>query len=183
MIGRQSLVDSLVTQLSRQRFITLVGPGGIGKTTVALRVAEQLIGRYRDGIRLLDLAPINDPLMITAHLATLLELSLHDAEPMSGLAAFLRDRQMLLVIDNCEHLIDAIALLCESILRGAPQVHILATSRESLRAEGEFVQRLGVAGLPAAHRRAGPRSGPDVFGAAIVCRAGDGQPRQLRTER
>lgn len=142
MIGRQSLVDNLMVQLSRQRFITLVGPGGIGKTTVALRVAEQLIGRYRDGIRLLDLAPINDPSMITVHLATLLELSLHDAEPMSGLAAFLRDRQMLLVIDNCEHLLDAIALLSESILRAAPQVHILATSRESLRAEGECVQRL-----------------------------------------
>ncbi|MBV4467025.1 helix-turn-helix transcriptional regulator [Pseudomonas sp. SWRI79] len=142
MIGRQALVDSLVTQLARQRFITLVGPGGIGKTTVALRVAEQLIDRYRDGIRLLDLAPINDPLMITTHLATLLDLSLHDAEPMSGLATFLRERQMLLVIDNCEHLIDAIALLSESILRAAPHVHILATSRESLRAEGEFVQRL-----------------------------------------
>jgi predicted ATPase len=119
-----------------------VGPGGIGKTTVALCVAEQLIGHYRDGIRLLDLAPINDPSMITAHLATLLDLSLHDAEPMNGLATFLRERQMLLVIDNCEHLIDAIAVLCESILRAAPQVHILATSRESLRAEGECVQRL-----------------------------------------
>lgn len=142
LIGRQTLVDSLMTQLARQRFITLVGPGGIGKTTVALRVAEQLIGRYRDGIRLLDLAPINDPLMITAHLATLLDLSLHDAEPMSGLVTFLRERQMLLVIDNCEHLIDAVALLCEDILRGAPHVHILATSREGLRAEGEFVQRL-----------------------------------------
>lgn len=142
MIGRQSLVDNLVTQLPRQRFITLVGPGGIGKTTVALRVAEQLIGRYRDGILLLDLAPINKPSMIAAHLARLLELSLHDDDPIRGLATFLRDRQMLLVIDNCEHLIDAIALLSESLLRAAPQVHVLATSRESLRAEGEFVQRL-----------------------------------------
>lgn len=142
MIGRQSLVDNLVTQLPRQRFITLVGPGGIGKTTVALRVAEQMIGRYRDGILLLDLAPINKPSMIAAHLASLLELSLHDDDPIRGLATFLRDRQMLLVIDNCEHLIDAIALLSESLLRAAPQVHVLATSRESLRAEGEFVQRL-----------------------------------------
>jgi predicted ATPase/DNA-binding winged helix-turn-helix (wHTH) protein len=142
LIGRQHLVDSVVAHLARQRFITLVGPGGIGKTTVALRVAEQLIGHYRDGIRLLDLAPLNDPAMIAAHLATLLDLSLHDGEPMNGLSSFLRERQMLLVIDNCEHLIDAIALLCESILRGAPQVHILATSRESLRAEGEYVQRL-----------------------------------------
>lgn len=142
LIGRQPLVDSVVTHLARQRFITLVGPGGIGKTTVALRVAEQLIGHYRDGIRLLDLAPLNDPAMITAHLTALLDLALHDGEPMGGLATFLRERQMLLVIDNCEHLIDAIALLCESILRSAPQVHILATSRESLRAEGEYVQRL-----------------------------------------
>ena len=142
MIGRQSLVDNLVNQLPRQRFITLVGPGGIGKTTVALRVAEQLIGRYRDGILLLDLAPINKPSMIAPHLASLLELSLHDDEPIRGIATFLRDRQMLLVIDNCEHLIDAITLLSESLLRAAPQVHILATSRESLRAEGEFVQRL-----------------------------------------
>ncbi|NWB97054.1 helix-turn-helix transcriptional regulator [Pseudomonas gingeri] len=142
MIGRQTLVATVVTQLPAQRFITLVGPGGMGKTTVALRVAEQLIGHYRDGIRLLDLAPISDPRMISAHLATLLGLNLHDSEPMSSLATFLRERRMLLVIDNCEHLVDAIALLCESILRGAPQVHILATSRESLRAEGECVQRL-----------------------------------------
>ncbi|MNO59171.1 putative HTH-type transcriptional regulator [compost metagenome] len=142
LIGRQVLVDNLVAQLPRQRFITLVGPGGIGKTTVALRVAEQLIGRYRDGIRLLDLAPINDPAMVCGHLATVLELSLHDSEPMNSLATFLRERHMLLVIDNCEHLIDSVALLCERLLRGAPQVHILATSRESLRAEGEFVQRL-----------------------------------------
>jgi predicted ATPase/DNA-binding winged helix-turn-helix (wHTH) protein len=142
LIGRQVLVDNLVAQLPRQRFITLVGPGGIGKTTVALRVAEQLIGHYRDGIRLLDLAPINDPAMVCGHLAAVLELSLHDSEPMNSLATFLRDRHMLLVIDNCEHLVDSLALLCESLLRGAPQVHILATSRESLRAEGEYVQRL-----------------------------------------
>lgn len=81
MIGRQTLVDNLMEQLPRQRFITLLGPGGIGKTTVALRVAERMIGRYRDGIHLLDLAPINCPLMIDGHLATLLELALHDDAP------------------------------------------------------------------------------------------------------
>lgn len=142
LIGRQTLIDHLMQQLPRQRFITLVGPGGIGKTTVALRLAEQMIGRYRDGIRLLDLAPINCPLMINGHLATLLELALHDDTALDGLADYLRERHMLLVIDNCEHLLDAIAQLSEHILRSAPHVHILATSRESLRAEGEFVQRL-----------------------------------------
>lgn len=148
MLGRQPLVERLIQALPRQRFISLVGPGGIGKTTVALRVAEHLIGRYRDGIGFLDLAALTDPQLITAHLATLLELSLHDGDPIKELVAFLSDRQMLLVIDNCEHVVDAIAVLCEDILRGAPQVHILATSRESLRAEGEFVQRLGSLDCP-----------------------------------
>ena len=142
MLGRQALVDSLMTQLPRQRCITLVGPGGIGKTTVALRVAEQLIGQYRDGIRLVDLAPLSDPRLICSHLATLLDLPLPEGDPLAALVNGLQQRQMLLLLDNCEHLIDAVAMLSESILRGAPKVHILATSRESLRAEGEFVQRL-----------------------------------------
>lgn len=142
MIGRQAVVDHLIAQLPRQRCITLVGPGGIGKTTVALRVAEQLLGHYRDGIRLVDLAPIADPGLIGSHLATLLDLSAPDGDAQACLVDGLRERQMLLVIDNCEHLIDAVASLSEEILRGAPKVHILATSRESLRAEGEFVQRL-----------------------------------------
>ncbi|UUT14832.1 helix-turn-helix transcriptional regulator [Pseudomonas zeae] len=142
MLGRQALVDSLMTQLPRQRCITLVGPGGIGKTTVALRVAEQLIGHYRDGIRLVDLAPLNDPRLICSHLAALLDLALPEGDPLAALVNGLQQRQMLLLLDNCEHLIDAVAMLSESILRGAPKVHILATSRESLRAEGEFVQRL-----------------------------------------
>lgn len=142
MIGRQALVDSLVSQLPQTRFITLVGSGGIGKTTVALRVAELLIGRYRDGICLLDLAPLNDPAMITANLAALLELVPDEQHPMASLARQLKERRMLLLIDNCEHLPDTVALLCETLLRGAPHLHILTTSRESLRAEGEYVQRL-----------------------------------------
>ncbi|WP_166225394.1 ATP-binding protein [Pseudomonas atagonensis] len=157
MIGRQALVDSLMTQLPRQRCITLVGPGGIGKTTVALRVAEQMIGHYRDGIRLLDLAPLSDPRLICSHLAALLDILLHDGDPVTSLINGLRERQILLVIDNCEHLIDSVAQLTESLLRGAPQVHILATSRESLRAEGEYVQRLGSLDCPppnAMHDRA-----------------------------
>ncbi|RRW54297.1 ATP-binding protein [Pseudomonas moraviensis] len=142
MIGRQPVIDHLIAQLPRRRCITLVGPGGIGKTTVALRVAEQLLDQYRDGIRLVDLAPIADPALIGSHLATLLDLSAPEGDAQASLVDGLRERQMLLVIDNCEHLIDAVASLSEQILRGAPKVHILATSRESLRAEGEFVQRL-----------------------------------------
>jgi len=139
MLGREALADRVIIQLEQHRFISLVGPGGIGKTTVALRVAEQLIDRYRDGIRLLDLAPLTDPAVIVPHLTSMLDLPLHDEK---YLTAFLRDRQMLLVFDNCEHLLDAIAMLSESLLRSAPRLHILTTSRESLRAEGEYIQRV-----------------------------------------
>jgi predicted ATPase/DNA-binding winged helix-turn-helix (wHTH) protein len=144
MIGRQALIDGLVQQLPAQRFITLTGAGGIGKTTVALRVAELLIGHYRDGIRLLDLAPLSAPSMILPNLAALLDLTLAEHDPLAALARSLHERQWLLVIDNCEHLLD------DTLLRHAPHVHILATSREALRAEGEYVQRLEPLACPPA---------------------------------
>ncbi|WP_456362507.1 ATP-binding protein [Pseudomonas syringae] len=148
MIGRQPVVDTLVHALQSQRLITLTGPGGIGKTSVALRVAEQLIGHYRDGIRLLELAPLSDPLLLAAHLAALFDLAPDDGDPLGQLCAWLRDKHLLLVIDNCEHLIDATALLCERVLRSAPHVCILTTSREHLRAEGELIQRLDALACP-----------------------------------
>ncbi|NWA84608.1 winged helix-turn-helix domain-containing protein [Pseudomonas sp. D2002] len=150
MLGRQALIDALVQQLPQQRFITLTGAGGIGKTTVALRVAELLIGHYRDGIRLLDLAPLSAPAMILPNLAALLDLTPTEHEPLLALARSLHARQLLLVIDNCEHLLDDIALISETLLRHAPHVHILATSREALRAEGEHVQRLEPLACPPA---------------------------------
>lgn len=148
VIGRQGLVESLVAQLPRKRFITLVGSGGIGKTTVALQVAERLIGHYRDGTYLLDLGSLNDPTMIAPNLCALLELSSQDGEPLEAIVRPLKERQLLLVIDTCEHLVDAVAQLCETLLRAAPHLHILATSREGLRAEGEHVQRLDSLAIP-----------------------------------
>ncbi|WET08504.1 winged helix-turn-helix domain-containing protein [Pseudomonas sp. D3] len=150
MIGRQALIDELVQQLPQQRFITLTGAGGIGKTTVALRVAELLIGHYRDGIRLLDLAPLSAPSMILPNLAALLDLTPAEHAPLLTLARSLQARQLLMVIDNCEHLLDDIALISETLLRHAPDLHILTTSREALRAEGEYVQRLEPLACPPA---------------------------------
>ncbi|MGY2397571.1 ATP-binding protein [Pseudomonas sp. SDO5271_S396] len=150
MIGRQALIDTLVQQLPQQRFITLTGAGGIGKTTVALRVAELLIGHYRDGIRLLDLAPLSTSSLILPNLAALLDLTLAEHDPLPGVAHSLHDHHLLLVIDNCEHLLDDIALISETLLRHAPGLHILTTSREALRAEGEHVQRLEPLACPPA---------------------------------
>ena len=142
MIGRADTVSTLAARLPRQRLITIVGPGGIGKTTVALAVAEALIPAYDHGVWLIDLAPLSDPRLVPTALATALGLEIRAENPLSGLIAFLRDKQMLLLLDNCEHVIDEAAALAISILKGASGVHILATSREPLGAEGEHVYRL-----------------------------------------
>ena len=157
LIGRQMLVNQLLGQLTSQRLLTLAGPGGIGKTTVALRVAEQLLGHYRDGVRLLDLSPLSNPSTIVSNLAGVLGLTLPDQAPLDALCTWLRERHLLLVIDNAEHLVDSVATLVEHLLRCAPQLQILVTSRESLRAEGECLQRLDALECPPAEGVVDPR--------------------------
>jgi predicted ATPase/DNA-binding winged helix-turn-helix (wHTH) protein len=142
VVGREAVVATLSTQLPQRRFITLVGPGGIGKTTVAVAVAAALVGAYPDGVAFLDLAPVSEPNLLSSALATVLGLAIPSDNRIPGLLAHLRDRQMLLVLDSCEHVVEAAASVAEEISAGAPGVHILATSREPLRAAGERVHRL-----------------------------------------
>jgi DNA-binding winged helix-turn-helix (wHTH) protein len=142
MIGRAETVATLVAQLPTRRFITLAGPGGIGKTTVALAVAESLAGAYRHGVRFVDLASLADARLAASALALRLDIAVPAADPLPALSGFLREKQMLLVLDNCEHVIGPVAVLAEEILKTAADVHILATSREPLRAAGESVHRL-----------------------------------------
>jgi predicted ATPase/DNA-binding winged helix-turn-helix (wHTH) protein len=148
LIGRADTVGKLAVQLPRQRFLTIVGPGGIGKTSVALAVAEQLLGAYENGVWLIDLAPLSDARLVPTAVASALGLENRSENPLPGLIASLRDKKMLLVLDNCEHVINAAATLAVEILKGAKEVHILATSREPLRAEGEWVMRLPALELP-----------------------------------
>ena len=138
MIGRDDAVAALVTRLSRQRLVTIVGAGGIGKTTVALAVAERMMASYEHGVWLVDLAPLGDPRLVPSAVATVLGLEIRTEDPLPGLVAALRDKRMLLLLDNCEHVIDAAAGLAAAILSGAPGVSILATSREPLGVSGRM---------------------------------------------
>ena len=148
MFGREHVVATLTERLRERRFMTLVGPGGIGKTTVAVSVAHVLYPTYPHGVCFVDLSSVRDPQLISATVAAALGLSMVAAEPTPSIVASLKGKQILIVLDNCEHLIDGAAVLAERLLGGAGGVHILATSREPLRAKGEWVLRLGPLELP-----------------------------------
>jgi predicted ATPase/DNA-binding winged helix-turn-helix (wHTH) protein len=150
LIGRNDTVNRLADQLQRQRLLTIVGPGGIGKTSVALAIAERLIPDYQHGVWLIDLAPLGDPGLVANALADALALQIRSGDPLPGLVASLRDKKMLLVLDNCEHVIEAAATLAVAILTAARGVQIVATSREPLRIEGEHVHRLSPLASPPA---------------------------------
>jgi predicted ATPase/DNA-binding winged helix-turn-helix (wHTH) protein len=149
-VGRAEVIGRLLDLLPKQRFITLVGAGGIGKTTVALVLAEALLPSYGDGVRFVDLAPVNEPQYVPNALGTTLGLAVHSEDAVPLLIDFLRDKRMLVVLDSCEHVVETAAVLAERLLAEVPGMHILATSREPLRAAGERVHRLMPLDSPAA---------------------------------
>lgn len=148
MIGRSDAVEQLAALLSERRFVTIAGPGGMGKTTVALAVAEQLFGVFGDGVRFVDLAPIAEESRVANVVATALEISTTPEHALPTLCSFLRDKKVLVVLDNCEQVIGAAATVAESLLKSAARLSILATSREPLLAEGEWVYRLPPLRMP-----------------------------------
>jgi len=156
IVGRDDIIAALATQLAQRRLLTIVGPGGIGKTTVAVAVAEAVTPAYADGVWFVGLASLADPDLVPSAVSTVLAISQSGANPVSGLAAWLRDKHALIVLDSCEHLIGAAAALAEAVLKTAPSVHILATSREPLRAESEWLHRLASLEVPPASGNLAP---------------------------
>ncbi|WP_342241131.1 ATP-binding protein [Inquilinus sp. OTU3971] len=148
IFGRADAIQAIQRDLDASRLVSIVGAGGIGKTTVALAVAERTIGLFRDGVWLIDLAPLKDPSLAPNAIAAAIGLATHSANMLAALGSYLRDCEMLLVLDNCEHIIEAAALCADRILAETPDVRILATSREPLRVRGERVRRLPGLGAP-----------------------------------
>ncbi len=137
-IGRERELGEVKALLGSARLLTLLGMGGLGKTRLSLQAAAEEIHQYPDGVWFLDLAPIRDPALVVSEMAQVLGVREEPDRPLlQSLCAHLKARRALLIFDNCEHLIKASAELAHAILRAAPHVHIIASSRESLRITGE----------------------------------------------
>ena len=155
LIGRHQELHDIKAVLGRSRLVTLLGMGGMGKTRLALQAASELVHTFPEGVWFLDLAPISDPAMVVTEAAQV--LGVRD-EPerslMQSVCAHLQSRRVLMVLDNCEHLIQAVAELAHAIVKAAPKVRLLSSSRESLRVPGE--QNVPIAPLSV------PRAGDGV---------------------
>ena len=142
-IGRERELEQVTVLLSDHRLVTLIGPGGIGKTRLALASAMEILSRYRDGIFLVDLAPTNDPGMITLAISDALQANDEiRASGIDGVINHLSDQSLLLILDNCEHLTKDVGDITLTLLRACPYIRILITSREALNVYGETVWRV-----------------------------------------
>ncbi|HEY2010222.1 MAG TPA: winged helix-turn-helix domain-containing protein [Rhizomicrobium sp.] len=156
LIGRGQILETLSDQLLEHRFVTVVGPGGVGKTSVALALAHDLAPRFGSDTCFFDVGSLVKSELLASGLAFALGIPKHLAGTASGITTFLQQRRMLLVLDGCELDVDAAAELAEQIFRETPNIHLLVTSREVLRADGEHVHRLPPLDYP------GPGTGQTV---------------------
>jgi non-specific serine/threonine protein kinase len=148
-IGREREMAEVVELLAGTRLLTLTGTGGVGKTRLALQVAGELVGTYPDGVWLVELATLENPALLPQTVAAALGVREEPGQPMRAtLVAHLATRRLLLLLDNCEHLIAACAELTQALLRACPELRILATSREGLGAEGERLYRVPSLAVP-----------------------------------
>jgi predicted ATPase/DNA-binding NarL/FixJ family response regulator len=154
-VGRAPELAEAGQLLATARLLTLIGAGGIGKTRLALELASRLVDRYRDGVWWADLAPLAEPALVPRAVAAALGVAEETGRPLpESLARWLRGREVLLVLDNCEHLVGACAALADALLRACPGLRVLATSREVLGPTGELAWAVPSLALPPPPARA-----------------------------
>ena len=149
-VGRESDIRELAHLITTARLVTLCGMGGIGKTRLALRVAREVEDRFPDGVRLVELADLEDPAMLAERFAASLRLPRRCGDVTENLLAALAGSRLLLVVDNCEHVVEECARMCARILAACEHVRLLATGREPLRVPGEYIWRVSPLTLPSA---------------------------------
>jgi predicted ATPase len=150
LIGRDAQLGEIAELVKAHRLVTLVGAGGIGKTRLSLEVARQLLPWFTDGVWVAELGPLSDPELVPVTVATALGLTLASGTlSAERVAAALGTKQVLLVLDNCEHVIEAAARVAEALMRASSDASVLATSREPLRARDEFLHRVPPLEVPA----------------------------------
>jgi len=150
-VGREDDIERVCSALRESRLVTLAGAGGVGKTRLALEVGTAVIDRFADGAWLVNLAPLSDPALVAATVADALGVREQPGRPIAdAVCDYLQSRRLLIVLDNCEHLMDACATLVQRLLESCAAVSVLATSRETLNLPGEHVWRLRSLSMPEA---------------------------------
>src|SRR6266576_375197 len=144
LIGRETAISKVGDKLRDERFVTLLGPGGIGKTTIALAVGRAAAEEFGGNVYFVDLESLTDSRHVAGAVATSLGVALKSQDPGLELVDLVRSRKLLIILDSCEHVIETVALLAELLYQEAEQVYLLTTSRELLKVEGEHCYR----GLP-----------------------------------
>jgi predicted ATPase/class 3 adenylate cyclase len=148
-IGREREMQEVRKLLASARLLTLIGPGGTGKTRLSLQLAADQMSAFKDGVWLVELAPLSDPALILSTIASVLELHEVPGIPLLNvLLDYLRLKQLLLILDNCEHLVEASAQIANEVLQACPQLKVIASSREALGIDGETVYRVPSLSLP-----------------------------------
>jgi predicted ATPase len=148
MLGRRDALAAIQTKLAEQRFVTIIGPGGIGKTTVAVAVAHEMSPIFSSHVHFVDLGALGDASLIASAVATSLGVSVQTKNVVPALIDRLQERPTLIILDCCEHLIDGVSAIAEDLICRVPTLRLLATSREALRVEGEHVYELSALPYP-----------------------------------
>ena len=148
-IGRERELTEAQERLSSARLLTLIGPGGTGKTRLSLQIAANQLDQFKDGVWVVELAPISDPAFIISTITAVFEIREAQGTPLINLLIdYLRAKELLLVLDNCEHLIEASAKIADQLLHACPKLKIVSSSREALGINGETVYRVPSLSLP-----------------------------------
>jgi class 3 adenylate cyclase len=182
-VGRENDVTEVLKLIDRTRLVTLTGPGGVGKTRLAVEVGRTLLPGTSDGVWISELATLTEPAQVAAEVLSDLEVAEQTgSSALDTLVQVLATQSRLVILDNCEHVLDGCAVVADAVARHCPEVRIVATSREPLRLEGEAIYQVPALSLPPTGRGGGPPGHRRVRSGGSLRRTGRGPGCRIRPE-